>query len=241
MRYRTIEEPRYTEQQAALKRIAQKLDLVYFLPDYHGSKNDKNTVFFYTKEAHNHNMAVDRQHKLGLAWVDEYKDYDAWFENTDANGHASYDFARFGDIDLRGIYWEQRLATYIAMSHVFKHRPTGIPAETTDFIDAWNSYELKRIEIFKKVHGQAFFGKYNIDDKEKRAAIAAGETDPLEKLEDQPTPNFFCDFLVPKYDAELATYLRQWSDPEAEKSYFDLIKKILDRIDYLGGIIVDWK
>lgn len=107
----------YTRQQKALNDIARELGVVAYRPDYHGKRGDKNTVLFYTGEAHLHNKKVDRlaartgcrayshaeaadlPYRISEDQV--YDDYFFAFENTDVNGTLSYDFANCGALDLR--------------------------------------------------------------------------------------------------------------------------------------------
>lgn len=107
----------YTRQQKALNDIARELGVVAFRPDYHGKRGDKNTVLFYTGEAHLHNKKVDRlvarmdcraysraeaaDRPYAISDDQVYDDYFFAFENTDVNGNLSYDFANRGALDLR--------------------------------------------------------------------------------------------------------------------------------------------
>lgn len=102
---------RYKEQQAALNQIASELGVVAYRPDYHGKVRDKNTVLFYTKEDEAHNRKVDlepthytqseahdrmKYQKVKIPEQYIWRDPFWSFENSDANGVLSYEFANFG-------------------------------------------------------------------------------------------------------------------------------------------------
>ena len=128
---------RYQEQQKLLTELARLLGVVAYRPDYHGKAGDKNTVLFYTREDHRHNLMVDRQlfqysrseaKDLEAAWkhpIDDkyvYRDYFWCFENSDQNGYLSYDWANHGTVDLRYPFCELKEVLKTAIVMAFSQR-----------------------------------------------------------------------------------------------------------------------
>ena len=128
---------RYLEQQRAIDRIAAKLGVVAFYPDYHRDKGDKNTVLLYTKEDEMHNREVDRQSRDYVVYtrseaqdrpyhIDDkyiYHDHFWSFENSDKNGHMDYGFGNYGKLDLRGPDWYAALEESILRAYQAKTQP----------------------------------------------------------------------------------------------------------------------
>lgn len=106
--YETRLKPEYERQQRYLNEIAQKLGVVCYRPNYHAKSGDKNTVLLYTKENHEYNSKLP-----DWASNEEYRPYFWSFENTDANGIESYQFANHGRIDLRGLKEQETLEAEI--------------------------------------------------------------------------------------------------------------------------------
>ena len=107
-----------------LNELAAELGAVAYRPDYHGKKGDCYTVLFYEKDAEAHNRLVDTQptrytrseardimkrYHVSVGPECVYEDYFWAFENSDANGCLSADFANHGQLDLRGPDWRDRL------------------------------------------------------------------------------------------------------------------------------------
>ena len=124
MRYVTVEDVLYTQQQKTIDEIARELGVVTYRPDYHGKDGDKNTVLLYLKRDEEHNRKVDRQpvrysrseaQDLKMDGYGDcvYRDHFWSFENSDTNGMRDMRFANFGKIDLRGIRWKTVLEGHI--------------------------------------------------------------------------------------------------------------------------------
>lgn len=89
-------------QQRIIDRVAKELGVIAYRPNYFGKDRDKNTVLFYTKEDHLHNVRLENSGDLISRYhancmnmsdkeIDELKDrierpYFFWFENSDING-----------------------------------------------------------------------------------------------------------------------------------------------------------
>lgn len=100
---------RYIEQTKAIKEICKELGLIAFYPNYHGDKQDNNTVLIYTPEAHEYNKTLPEWSRQ-----EDYKPYICWFENTDTNGHFDLNWMNRGKIDLRGLNSEHtKIREYI--------------------------------------------------------------------------------------------------------------------------------
>lgn len=131
---------RYGQQQNQINIIARQLGCVVFRPNYHGLERDGNTVLLYLPEDGAHNIKVDKYfadnkivgtpfsskdeaRKFGC--TDElyyYRPYFWCFENTDANGTLSLEFANRGKIDLRGSKWSERLEGEISLAYYRKRQ-----------------------------------------------------------------------------------------------------------------------
>ena len=99
----TMLDPRYTQQQTAIKEACEVLGLRAFYPSYHAAKNDNNTVLIYTKEAFDHNAELDKfEKKRGYRSGEDMK-YLCWFENSDINGQFSLNFLNRGGLVVCGL------------------------------------------------------------------------------------------------------------------------------------------
>lgn len=105
----------YTQQQQAIKEICNELELILYYPNYHALDRDYNTVMIYTKEAHEHNKELEKKWaKYGMHPLEEeYKRHICYLENTDANGHFSYEFMNHGKIDVRGLYYKEKIKEFV--------------------------------------------------------------------------------------------------------------------------------
>ena len=99
----TILDPRYTQQQTAIKEACETLGLKAFYPNYHAAKNDCNTVLIYTQEDFDHNAEMDKYEREHGYRPQEDKKYVCWFENTDINGQFSLSFMNRGSMVLSGL------------------------------------------------------------------------------------------------------------------------------------------
>lgn len=99
-----------------------------------------------------------------------------------------------------------------------------------------NMFSESNIEARDKI--QSFFEKYdkpygariNVYDEQTPKGLV-----PLKSFE--PFYNFSVDILVPDYDEELNTLLKQWLDREDSRD----IEKISSKVDQLGGVWLYWE
>jgi len=89
--------PHYKQQQDELDRIAKQLDITLFRPEIHLNPYDTNTVSFHKRK---------KDHK-------DFKHPFFIFENTDANGDFSYEYACRGQFDLRSDCWSANLIEHL--------------------------------------------------------------------------------------------------------------------------------
>ena len=99
----TILDPRYTQQQTAIKEACEALGLKAFYPNYHAAKNDDNTVLIYTQEDFDHNAEMDKYEREHGYRPQEDKKHICWFENTDINGQFSLNFLNRGGLVVCGL------------------------------------------------------------------------------------------------------------------------------------------
>ena len=99
----TTLDPRYTQQQIAIKEACENLGLKAFYPSYHAAKNDDNTVLIYTKEDFDHNAEQDKYEREHGYRPQEDKKYICWFENTDINGQFSLNCLNRGGLVVCGL------------------------------------------------------------------------------------------------------------------------------------------
>lgn len=91
------------------------------------------------------------------------------------------------------------------------------------------------IDAFKREHGAAFVGKININNDQRRAAIANGTESPYTEYAGQLVYNFGCDFVVPVEDRKLEEMLRAYCKDGAYNA-----ETIIDRIEQIGGEYLIW-
>lgn len=111
-------DPRYKLQQDALNKIAEQLDVYAWYPVDHSDPQEKNPVLLYLKSDYKENQAISAEaekpslfyHQPGSK---QFRVPFLYFENTDANGAMSYDFAFDGQVDLRTEHWLELLHDYI--------------------------------------------------------------------------------------------------------------------------------
>lgn len=103
-------------QQRIIDRVAKELGVIAYRPNYFGKDRDKNTVLFYAKEDHLHNVRLENSGDLISRYhancmnmsdkeIDELKDrierpYFFWFENSDINGMLDMNYANYGKLYL---------------------------------------------------------------------------------------------------------------------------------------------
>lgn len=103
--------------------------------------------------------------------------------------------------------------------------------------DATNNDMNRRvINAYRAEHGHAFMGNINFYD-DARTEVVSGTRSVYEEYVGQPIYNFYCSFIVPVEDEELATLIRAWNKDDVE---YQSIDPIFDRIDSLGGEHFIW-
>lgn len=255
MRYVTVEDTEYTQQQMMLDEIAQKLGVVAYRPDYHGRDRDKNTVLFYLKEDEKHNRMVDRQpfrytrseakdRKMDVNGDCVYRDHFWSFENSDANGQLDMGWANNGKLNLRCRDWKTKLEGSIMFAFAKKMqlnyvRSTGGYLELREADDTYNDWNREQLRALKMMHGRLFLGSINFYDG-KRKSVVAGKESVYEELLDQPVYNFGCDFAVPAPDKELEELIRAWNRDERLRKKLVDVEAMTDRVEKLGGINLIW-
>ncbi|MBR3972917.1 MAG: hypothetical protein IKJ99_03055 [Oscillospiraceae bacterium] len=254
-----VSDYRYREQQQFLNELAVRHGFVTFRPDYHGLPRDCNTVLFYTMADAKHNREVDREPtsysrseandrmKYGGIQISEkyiYRDHFFAFENTNRNGHYDLDFANFGRLDLRGSDWHEKLEGAILMAVARKKqqdhiRSTGGYGELREADDTYNDLNRELIRSFRIRFGKAYMGDVNFYD-EDREKVVRGEKSVYEEYTGQMVYNFGCSFVVPTQDGELEKLIRDWNSDDRLPKDPDDVKKIMERVDKLGGIHLIW-
>ncbi len=90
-------DPRYKQQQDELDRIARNLNIEVYRPVINLNPCDANTVYFHKRC----NGQVDYKHPFFI------------FENTDANGNFSYEYACRGQFNLRSDCWSASIIGHL--------------------------------------------------------------------------------------------------------------------------------
>lgn len=250
---------RYTLQQRTLDKIASRLGVVAYRPDYHHKVRDKNTVLFYIREDSDHNRKVDREHtrytrseandlmkysKVNIPdryiWRDPF-----WsFENSDANGMLDYRFANYGKLDLRTNRWEDVLEGHVRLALAKKIQYMHIAGSggylalrEADSVN--NALNRKEIAAMKQIYGTVYLVDVNYFG-EKKEQILAGENSIFEEVTDEPVCNFAGSFCVPKRDPELEQMILAWNrDDRLPKKGAD-VDKMQNRVAAIGGINLVW-
>ena len=101
--------------------------------------------------------------------------------------------------------------------------------------DELNDLQQKKIEAVRAEHGTAFIGKINYygDDCKNLSTNTI-----LTEYTGQRVYTFGANFVVPSADADLADMILKWNS----EFPFDLklVDRILDRVEYLGGLYLLW-
>lgn len=249
----TMLDTRYDIQQAAINEIADKLGVVAYRPSYHGTKGDKNTVLFYSKQDEEHNRMVDLQpvHYSRSEALDRgivngdcvYRDHFWSFENSDANGQLDMDWANYGKLDLGGADWATRLEGQIAFRFCRKQQTAYIVAAggylgLREADEVYNGFNREQLRALKMMHGRLWLGSINFHD-DRRKKVAAGEESVYEELLDQKVHNFSCEFAVPAPDKELEEMIRAWNKSDSPRKAAEF-EAMMDRVEQLGGINLLW-
>lgn len=235
---------RYNAQMNTLRKVADELGVVMYMPNYHRDKGDKNTVLFYLKEDHDYNERVDKEYpNLSQSTRDEmYRHYFWSFSNTDRNGELSYDFANHGRLDLRGTDYAMRLtsavelAYYRRLQNVYIRTKDGVLSlnEADDFYNDQNRLIIRK---FFECYQNAWVGKFNEYDFERAEKIANGTEKPLKKYEGNFIHNSEIDFIVNRDDDVLNSLIREYQLRKDGNG----CDEIYDRIEIIGGIVFLWK
>ena len=237
----TIDEIHYREQQNLINEVAKELDLVTFRPNYHHDKNDPNTVLLYTAADEKHNKEIDSVYN-GAAYARElYKRPVFTFENTDANGSYTYDWANRGKVDLRSYAeWKTRLTGAIKLAY-YQHeqftyvRKMGGWAYIMEADDTYNDFNRQQIEAFYQMYGHAYMCDANYHDEEHEMVVAGTQSVYTEYQEGQHLYNFCCTYLVPTEDETLQELIRDWNRSKIKDP--DVIRR---RVKAIGGIYFCW-
>lgn len=100
--------PQYMSQQETIKAVCTELGLVVYYPNYHGDKNDDNTVIIYTKKGHEFNKTLPY-----WARSEQEQGYVCHLENTDINGRFDLGWLNRGKVDLRGLDERAKIKAFI--------------------------------------------------------------------------------------------------------------------------------
>lgn len=234
---------RYNAEMNVLRKVADELGVVMYFPNYHRAKGDKNTVLFYFKEDHDYNERVDKEYPgLSQSTRDEmYRHYFWSFSNTDRNGELSYDYANHGSIDLLCLDWRKRLTSAVELAYYRRLQNTYIRTKggvlsMNEADDFYNDQNRLIIRKYFECYQNAWVGKFNEYDIDRRKDIAEGRTDALTKYNGEFVYNGQFDFIVRDNDKKLNALIR---DRLMRKDNDQ--DKIFDRIEILGGIVFLWK
>lgn len=249
----------YEQQQLALDEIAGELGVVCYRPHYHGVGGDKNTVMVYTLEDAAYSFLMnekesesfaDMAEKLRPPKCDEIIPRDIapnyfWqFENSDADGVLSYDFANVGKIDLRSDRWCEILKGAIQVALIGKRQRehilrTGGWNALREADEVYNDLNRERIAAFKICYEDMRLGDITFNG-EKRLEIIAGRESVYKEYDGERIYNFSCSFCVPKADPKLEAMIRAWNRNEQLPKSGKAITRITKRIEALGGFFVVW-
>lgn len=250
--------PAYKRQQIALDEIASELGTACYRPHYHGTGDDKNTVMIYTLEDI-HGLRADKKESEGITGITEKLrnmecakiiprdialNYFWSFENSDANGILSYDFANTGKIDLRSDRWREILKGAIQVALIGKKQRehilrTGGWNALREADEIYNDLNRERIAAFKMWHGNMCLGDITFSG-EKRLEIIAGRESVYRGYSGEKIYNFDCSFCVPKADRTLEEMIRAWNRDERLPKNGQDIARITKRIENLGGFCMVW-
>lgn len=102
--------------------------------------------------------------------------------------------------------------------------------------DDWNNLQREKIAAVFEMSGKAYIGKVNHYGDERE--VLSGDAVIVE-YSGEIVYNFDADFIVPAADSVLAEMIVQWNTEGLPKT-LNLIGKITNRIDEIGGINLMW-
>lgn len=102
--------------------------------------------------------------------------------------------------------------------------------------DDWNNLQREKIAAVFEMSGKAYIGKVNLYGDERE--VLSGDAVFVE-YSGEIVYNFDADFIVPAADSVLAEMIVQWNTEGLPKT-LNLIGKITNRIDEIGGINLMW-
>lgn len=225
--------PAYKRQQAAIKDACQELGLVAFYPDYHGADRDKNTVLVYLPEDDEYNRELEKggYPMFNYDGTELYRRPLWTFENTDLNGFGTYDFANYGDLDLRGldecrvIKGAIKLAYYNHVQNEYIRSAGGILG-IREADEVYNDLNRSILSAFNEKNGlRAYICKSSVASNKK-------ELIPYR----EQIRNFECDFAIPGFDEELQNLLNRYNKGDSEVSY----DTISEKVKQLKGMVFVW-
>ena len=236
MRYETREIPQYRWQQDAINEIADNLGIVAFRPEYHAKKNDHNTVLFYTKDDDAFNRELEKKPYYD---VNGYRRPFFSFENTDANGRESFDFANFGRIDLRPLNWKETLKATIKLKYLLKiQRDYAIACGgylgIGEADEIYNGCNHEIIKTMFAAFPETFIGKVNYTNEDYER-ILNPDNPVFEKYDGRRLYNADIDYILPAADDKLQEMIREWN-----RNHTGDPGKIHDRIEWIGGVYFIW-
>jgi len=248
--------PALEQQRTALAEIAAKLNVAVTQMEHQEKLDARNTALFYLKEDYEYNQKADQRSSPqsipvlmeggALKTVRGYvRCVPFWtFENSDANGHVSCDFANHSQIDLRDSRWKEVLEGHIRFAlakqqqlrHIGQSGGWGALREPDD---VYNDLNRQLIEAMKLMHGTAFLGNVNFYG-ENHKLVALGEKSVYEEYTGQPLYSFCCSFCVPAADKKLEELIRGWNADDTLPKNRVEVDAIMDRIEAIGGINLIW-
>lgn len=110
-------------------------------------------------------------------------------------------------------------------------RQCGGPLNIKEADENQNAISRCKIRAFKNKFGKCFLGKIN---------KSANEPALKEYKQGMMVYNFDCDFVIPKYDAELENMINEYNSKPYSEELMKDIKRIQNKIEQLGGLTILW-
>lgn len=231
-RQNSLDEERYRSQMQAIREEAKELGVIVYLPSYHRTRGDQNTVLLYLPEDDAFNKDLDQKGAWKYAPTEAEAGYRPYFwhlENTDRNGMYNIQFANHGMLDLRPFDWEKTLKADIRLAY-WKKKQVRYVAMNGGYTglreadDVYNGMNVKIIEAMKERYGQTYLGSIN------------GPNEIFVEYVGQPLYTGCCDFVVPALDQSLTDLIDSWRKDGKNEVY----QKITDRLITVHGISILW-